>query len=137
MVKDKCILAYSGGLDTSVCIKYLQLLHKLEVITVTVDCGQNDDFDDIEKRSKEIGAVQHYYIDAKEEFINDYIIPCIKANGLYENQYPLGTALARPLIAKKAVEIANEENAKTIAHGCTGKGNDQIRFDITIRSLNP
>src|SRR5918993_781850 len=137
MVKDKCILAYSGGLDTSVCIRYLQLLHKLEVITVTVDCGQNDDFDDIEKRSKEIGAIQHYYIDAKEEFINDYIIPCIKANGLYENQYPLGTALARPLIAKKAVEIANEENAKTIAHGCTGKGNDQIRFDITIRSLNP
>jgi argininosuccinate synthase len=115
MVKDKCILAYSGGLDTSVCIKYLQLLHELEVITVTVDCGQNDDFDEIEKRSKEIGAVQHYYIDAKEEFINEYIIPCIKANGLYENQYPLGTALARPLIAKKAVEIANEENAKIIA----------------------
>jgi argininosuccinate synthase len=137
MVKDKCILAYSGGLDTSVCIKYLQLLHELEVITVTVDCGQNDDFDEIEKRSKEIGAVKHYYIDAKEEFINEYIIPCIKANGLYENQYPLGTALARPLIAKKAVEIANEEKAKIIAHGCTGKGNDQIRFDITIRSLNP
>src|SRR5829696_6175376 len=137
MVKDKCILAYSGGLDTSVCIKYLQLLHKLDVITVTVDCGQNDDFDDIEKRSKDVGAVQHYYIDAKEEFVNKYVIPCIKANGLYQNQYPLGTALARPLIAQKAVEIANEENAKTIAHGCTGKGNDQIRFDITIRSLNP
>jgi argininosuccinate synthase len=137
MVKDKCILAYSGGLDTSVCIKYLQLLHDLDVITVTVDCGQNDDFEDIEKRSKEVGAIGHYYIDAKEEFISDYIIPCIKANGLYQNQYPLGTALARPLIAKKTVDIANKQNAKAIAHGCTGKGNDQIRFDITIRSLNP
>ena len=137
MVKNKCILAYSGGLDTSVCIKYLQLLHDLDVITVTVDCGQNDDFDDIEKRSKEVGAIEHYYIDAKEEFVSDYIIPCIKANGLYQNQYPLGTALARPLIAKKTVDIANEQNAKAIAHGCTGKGNDQIRFDITIRSLNP
>ncbi|HET7643054.1 MAG TPA: argininosuccinate synthase [Nitrososphaeraceae archaeon] len=137
MVKNKCILAYSGGLDTSVCIKYLQLLHDFDVITVTVDCGQNDDFEDIEKRSKEVGAIGHYYIDAKEEFISDYIIPCIKANGLYQNQYPLGTALARPLIAKKTVDIANKQNAKAIAHGCTGKGNDQIRFDITIRSLNP
>ena len=137
MVKDKCILAYSGGLDTSVCIKYLQLLHDFDVITVTVDCGQNEDFDEIEKRSKEIGSIQHYYIDAKEEFINEYITHCIKANGLYENQYPLGTALARPLIAKKVVEISNKENAKTISHGCTGKGNDQVRFDITIKSLNP
>ncbi len=137
MVKEKCILAYSGGLDTSVCIKYLQLLHNLDVITVTVDCGQNDDFKEIENRSKEIGAVQHYYVDAKEEFVNDYISHSIKANGLYENQYPLGTALARPLIAKKVVEISNKENAKTIAHGSTGKGNDQVRFDITIKSLNP
>ncbi|MGZ8887883.1 MAG: argininosuccinate synthase domain-containing protein, partial [Nitrososphaeraceae archaeon] len=111
MVKDKCILAYSGGLDTSVCIKYLQLLHNLDVITVTVDCGQNDDFKEIENRSKEIGAIQHYYVDAKEEFVNEYITHCIKANGLYENQYPLGTALARPLIAKKVVEISNKENA--------------------------
>ncbi len=137
MVKEKCILAYSGGLDTSVCIKYLQLLHNLDVITVTVDCGQNDDFKEIENRSKEIGAVQHYYVDAKEEFVNEYISHSIKANGLYENQYPLGTALARPLIAKKVVEISNKENAKTIAHGSTGKGNDQVRFDITIKSLNP
>jgi argininosuccinate synthase len=132
MVKEKCILAYSGGLDTSVCIKYLELLHNLDVITVTVDCGQNEDFKEIENRSKEIGAVQHYYVDAKEEFVNDYISHCIKANGLYENQYPLGTALARPLIAKKVVEISNKENAKTIAHGSTGKGNDQVRFDITL-----
>ncbi len=137
MVKEKCILAYSGGLDTSVCIKYLQLLHNLDVITVTVDCGQNDDFKEIENRSKEIGAVQHYYVDAKEEFVNEYISHSIKANGLYENQYPLGTALSRPLIAKKVVEISNKENAKTISHGSTGKGNDQVRFDITIKSLNP
>src|SRR5687767_3272814 len=137
MVKEKCILAYSGGLDTSVCIKYLQLLHNLDVITVTVDCGQNDDFKEIENRSQEIGAVKHYYVDAKEEFVNKYISHCIKANGLYEDQYPLGTALARPLIAKKVVEISSNENAKTIAHGCTGKGNDQVRFDITIKSINP
>ncbi|HJY15390.1 MAG TPA: argininosuccinate synthase, partial [Nitrososphaeraceae archaeon] len=90
-----------------------------------------------ENRSREIGAVQHYYVDAKEEFVNEYISHSIKANGLYENQYPLGTALARPLIAKKVVEISNKENAKTIAHGSTGKGNDQVRFDITIKSLNP
>jgi argininosuccinate synthase len=137
MVKEKCVLAYSGGLDTSVCIKYLQLLHDLDVVTVTVNVGQNDDFEEITNRSKQVGAIKHYNIDASSEFTQNYIIPSIKANGLYENRYPLATALARPLIAKKAVDIAAKENAKYIAHGCTGKGNDQIRFDITIRCLNP
>ena len=137
MVKEKCVLAYSGGLDTSVCIKYLQLLHDLDVVTVTVNIGQNDDFEEIANRSKQVGAIKHYNIDACSEFTQNYIIPSIKANGLYENRYPLATALARPLIAKKAVDIAAKENAKYIAHGCTGKGNDQIRFDITIRCLNP
>lgn len=137
MVKEKCVLAYSGGLDTSVCIKYLQLLHDLDVVTVTVNIGQNDDFEEIANRSKQVGAIKHYNIDASSEFTQNYIIPSIKANGLYENRYPLATALARPLIAKKAVDIAAKENAKYIAHGCTGKGNDQIRFDITIRCLNP
>ena len=133
----KVVLAYSGGLDTSVCIRYLQTLHQLDVITVTVDCGQDDDFKLIEKKAKAIGAIKHYYIDAKEEFASDYVIPSIKANGLYQNKYPLATALARPLIAAKAVQVANKEGATAIAHGCTGKGNDQIRFDVTMRALNP
>lgn len=137
MVKDKAVLAYSGGLDTSVCIRYLQTLYHYDVITVTVDCGQNDDFGEIEKKAETIGAIKHIYIDAKEEFALNYVIPCIKANGLYQNKYPLATALARPLIATKVMEVANIEGAAAVAHGCTGKGNDQIRFDITMRSLNP
>ena len=137
MPRDKAVLAYSGGLDTSVCIRYLQNSHNYDVVTVTVDCGQNENFEEIEKNSKEIGAIKHVYIDAKGEFATDYVVPCIKANGLYENKYPLSTALARPLIAAKAIKVANIEGAAAIAHGCTGKGNDQIRFDITIRALNP
>lgn len=133
----KVVLAYSGGLDTSVCIRYLQTLHKLDVITVTVDCGQEDDFKEIEKRAEAIGVKKHIYIDAREEFARDYIVPSIRANGLYQGKYPLATALARPLIAAKAVDIANNEDATAIAHGCTGKGNDQIRFDVTMRALKP
>lgn len=134
---NKVVLAYSGGLDTSVCIRYLQTLHKMDVITVTVDCGQDDDFVEIERRAKAIGAIKHVYIDAKDEFARDYVIPSIKANGLYQGKYPLATALARPLIAAKTVEVATKENAVAIAHGCTGKGNDQIRFDVTMRALRP
>ena len=137
MSNGKVVLAYSGGLDTSVCVRYLQTVHKLDVITVTVDCGQEDDFKEIEKKAKAIGAVKHVYIDAREEFARDYVAPSIKANGLYQGKYPLATALARPLIAAKAVQVANREGAASIAHGCTGKGNDQIRFDVTMRALNP
>src|ERR671939_897725 len=137
MHRDKAVLAFSGGLDTSVCIRYLQYLHNYDVVTVTVDCGQDENFQEIEKKSNEIGAMKHVYIDAKEEFATDYVVPCIKANGLYQNKYPLSTALARPLIAAKAIKVANIEGATAIAHGCTGKGNDQIRFDITMRALNP
>lgn len=133
----RVVLAYSGGLDTSVCIRYLQRLHKLDVITVTVDCGQHDDFEDIERKAQAIGAVKHVYIDAREEFARNFVVPSIKANGLYQGKYPLATALARPLIAAKAVEVANKEGATAVAHGCTGKGNDQIRFDVTMRALNP
>jgi argininosuccinate synthase len=133
----KVVLAYSGGLDTSVCIRYLQILHKLDVITVTVDCGQHDDFKEIEKKAQAIGAIKHVYVDARKEFACDYIAPSIKANGLYQGKYPLATALARPLIAAKAVEVAKKEGATTIAHGCTGKGNDQIRFDVTMHALSP
>lgn len=133
----KVVLAYSGGLDTSVCIRYLQKLHNMDVITATVDCGQDDDFEEIARRSKVIGAVKHVYVDAKAEFARDYVLPSIKANGLYQGKYPLATALARPLIAAKTVEVAQKEGAAAIAHGCTGKGNDQIRFDVTMRALNP
>ncbi|MDQ3853165.1 MAG: argininosuccinate synthase [Thermoproteota archaeon] len=133
----KVVLAYSGGLDTSVCIRYLQTLHKLDVITVTVDCGQRDNFKDIERKAEAIGAIKHLYIDAREEFARKYVVPSIKANGLYQGKYPLATALARPLIAAKAVEVAEKEGATAVAHGCTGKGNDQIRFDVTMRALSP
>lgn len=137
MTKKKVALAYSGGLDTSVCIRYLQKIHDLDVVTVTVDCGQNEDFAETEKKSLDIGSLKHVFIDAKDEFVSDYIVPSIRANGLYQEKYPLATALARPLIAKKTVEIAHKENCNFIAHGCTGKGNDQVRFDVTIKSLDP
>ena len=130
-------MAFSGGLDTSVCVRYLQILHKVDVITLTVDCGQNEDFEAVQLKAKRIGALKHVYIDAREDFATEYVIPSIKANGLYQGKYPLATALARPLIAAKATEVADKEGATAIAHGCTGKGNDQIRFDVTIRALNP
>jgi argininosuccinate synthase len=134
---NKVVLAFSGGLDTSVCVKYLQKLHNLDVITLIVDVGQDDDFGKIQKSSSDLGAIEHVYIDAKEEFVNEYVTPAIKSNALYQQSYPLATAIARPLIAKKLVEIAKEYDATAVAHGCTGKGNDQVRFDITIKSLNP
>ena len=134
---NKVVLAFSGGLDTSVCVKYLQKNHNLDVITITVDVGQHDDFKEIEKISSSLGSIDHVYVDAKEEFVNEYVVPTIKSNALYQQNYPLATAIARPLIAKKSVEIAKKYNATSIAHGCTGKGNDQIRFDVTIKSLDP
>jgi len=136
-MSDKVVLAYSGGLDTSVAVKWLQVKYGLDVVTVTVDVGQGEDMKSIEEKSKAIGAIKHYSFDAKEEFAKDYVMPCIKANGLYEGKYPLATALARPLIAAKTVEVAEKESANALAHGCTGKGNDQIRFDITMKSLKP
>ena len=134
---NKVVLAFSGGLDTSVCVKYLQNLHNLDVITLTVDIGQDDDFGEIQKISSNLGAIEHVYIDAKEEFVSEYVTPAIKSNALYQQSYPLATAIARPLIAKKLVETAIKYDATSVAHGCTGKGNDQVRFDITIKSLNP
>jgi argininosuccinate synthase len=134
---NKVVLAFSGGLDTSVCVKYLQNLHNLDVVTLTVDIGQDDDFGEIQRISSNLGAIEHVYIDAKEEFVNEYVTPAIKSNALYQQSYPLATAIARPLIAKKLVEIARKYDAISVAHGCTGKGNDQVRFDITIKSLNP
>ncbi len=98
MAKEKVVLAFSGGLDTSVCVRYLQILHKVDVITLTVDCGQNEDFEAVQSKAKTIGALKHIYIDAREDFATEYVIPSIKANGLYQGKYPLATALARPLI---------------------------------------
>ncbi|RLG96488.1 argininosuccinate synthase, partial [Candidatus Bathyarchaeota archaeon] len=133
----KTVLAYSGGLDTSVCIKWIQEKYDSEVITLTVDVGQKRNFKLIEERAKKLGVLKHYYIDAKEEFVLNYVFPAIKANAMYEGVYPLSSALSRPLIASKLVEIAEKEGASAVAHGCTGKGNDQVRFEVTIRALNP
>jgi len=133
-MKEKAVLAFSGGLDTSVVVKYLQKEYNLDVVTVTVDVGQGDDQKKIAAKAKRLGVVKHYNLDAREEFVHDFIFPSIKANALYQKKYCLATALARPLIAQKVVEIAKKENAKALAHGCTGKGNDQVRFDVTMRS---
>ncbi len=133
-MKGKAILAFSGGLDTSVVIKYLQDKHNLNVVTVTVDVGQEDNLKKISAKAKSLGVLKHYNIDARQEFVDDFIFPAIKANALYQKKYCLATALARPLIAQKVVEIAKKENATALAHGCTGKGNDQVRFDVTYRS---
>ncbi|MDE1839162.1 MAG: argininosuccinate synthase [Thaumarchaeota archaeon] len=133
-MKGKAVLAFSGGLDTSVVIKYLQEKHNLEVITVTVDVGQEDNLKKISAKAKSLGVLKHYNIDARQEFVDSFIFPAIKANALYQKKYCLATALARPLIAQKVVEVAEKENASALAHGCTGKGNDQVRFDVTYRS---
>lgn len=131
------VLAFSGGLDTSVCVKWLQEKYDADVVTMTLDLGQRDDMAEIERRSRQIGAKNHYTIDAKEEFLEEYVYPAIKANALYEGSYPLSTALGRPLIGKKLVEVAEKEDATAVAHGCTGKGNDQVRIDVTVRAMNP
>jgi argininosuccinate synthase len=133
-MKGKAVLAFSGGLDTSVVVKYLQKEHNMDVVTVTVDVGQGDDQKKIAAKAKKLGVVRHYNLDARDEFVKDFIFPSIKANALYQKKYCLATALARPLIAQKVVDVAKKENAKALAHGCTGKGNDQVRFDVTMRS---
>ncbi|MCJ7560673.1 argininosuccinate synthase [Candidatus Bathyarchaeota archaeon] len=134
---EKIVLAYSGGLDTSVLIKWLQEKYNAEVITVTVNVGQQEDLKEVEEKAKSLGVLKHYSIDAKDEFAADYILPAIKANALYEGKYPISTSLSRPLIVAKMVEIAEKEDATSLAHGCTGRGNDQVRFDVTIGSLAP
>jgi argininosuccinate synthase len=136
-MKEKVVLAYSGGLDTSVAIRWIQEKYSADVVTVTVDVGQQEDLAKIESNSKTIGAVRHYSIDAREEFVEEYVSRAIKANGLYEGSYPLSTAIARPLMASKLVEVARREGAKAVAHGSTGKGNDQVRFDVSIKALAP
>ena len=130
----KAILAFSGGLDTSVVVKYLQEKYNMDVVTVTVDVGQGDDQKKIAAKAKKLGVKKHYNVDAKKEFVSDFIFPSIKANSLYQKKYCLATALTRPLIAKKVLEIAKKEKVTALAHGCSGKGNDQVRFDVTFSS---
>lgn len=134
----KVVLAYSGGVDTSVCIPYLK--HEWgveEVITLAADLGQGDELEPIRIKALNSGASQSLVADATVAFVKDYAFPAIQANALYENRYPLSTALARPLIAKLLVEAAEQYDADAVAHGCTGKGNDQVRFDVSIAALNP
>ncbi len=134
----KVVLAYSGGVDTSVCIPYLKEEWGVEeVITLAADLGQGDELEPVKQKALKSGASESLVIDVKETFIKDYAFPAICANALYENRYPLGTSLARPLIAKILVEAAVKYGADAIAHGCTGKGNDQVRFDVSTTALNP
>lgn len=136
-MNEKVVLAYSGGLDTSVVIPWLKENYCFDVIAVCCDAGQNEDFDAIDKKAIATGAAKSYILDIKEEFITDYIWPTLKAGAIYENSYMLGTSMARPLMAKKLVEIAQQEGAYYICHGCTGKGNDQVRFETSIKALDP
>ena len=132
----RIVLAYSGGLDTSVAIPWLSETHHAEIVAVTLDLGQGKELDDVRERAMAVGAIRCHVFDAKVEFADGYILPSLQAGALYEGQYPLATALARPLIAKRLVEAAEMEGATAIAHGCTGKGNDQVRIDVSIRALN-
>ena len=136
MSQKKVVLAYSGGLDTSVILKWLQEEKNLEVVTYTADMGQGDIPDDLEEKAKSFGASKVIIDDLSEEFVSDYVYPMFRCNTLYEGEYLLGTAIARPLIAKQLVRIAESENTNIISHGATGKGNDQIRFEIGAHALN-
>ena len=133
----KVVLAYSGGLDTSVIVPWLKENYDCEVICVCANVGQGDDLSGIEAKAKASGALKCYVQDLRAEFITDYIYPTIQAGAIYERKYLLGTSFARPLIAKAQVEVAEREGADAVAHGCTGKGNDQVRFELTYQALNP
>ena len=136
-MKEKVVLAYSGGLDTTAIIPWLQENYDYEVICCCIDCGQGEELDGLEERAKLSGATKLYIEDITDEFCDDYIIPCVQAGAVYENKYLLGTSMARPGIAKRLVEVARKEGAVAICHGATGKGNDQIRFELGIKALAP
>lgn len=136
-MKEKVILAYSGGLDTTAIIPWLKENYDYEVICCCIDCGQESELDGLDERAKASGASKLYIEDVVDEFCDDYIMPCVKGCAVYENKYLLGTSMARPVIAKRLVEIARKEGASAICHGATGKGNDQIRFELAIKALAP
>jgi len=133
----KIVLAYSGGLDTSVAIQWLKEKYKAKIIAFCADLGQGEDLEEVRKKALRTGASKVYVEDLREEFVKDYIFPMLRANAVYEGSYLLGTSIARPLIAKKQVEIAEKEGAEAVAHGATGKGNDQVRFELTYYALKP
>jgi len=133
----KVVLAYSGGLDTSVAIRWLAEKYDAEVVTLTIDLGGQKDLEEVRARALKTGAVKAYVVDGKEMFVQDFVFPAFQAGAVYQGQYPLATALGRPLIAKLLVEMARKEDAQYVAHGCTGKGNDQVRFDVSVGALAP
>ncbi len=137
MSKEKIVLAYSGGLDTSVSVKWIQEKYGYDVIALGLDVGEGKDLEAIKNKALNVGAIKAYMVDAKEMLAKDYLLPALKANCLYEGKYPLSSALSRPLISKLLVEVAEKEGAVAVAHGCTGKGNDQVRFEVSIQALNP
>jgi len=136
-MKEKVILAYSGGLDTTVIIPWLKENYDYDVICCCIDVGQGNELDGLEERAKLSGASKLYIENVIDEFVDDYVVPCVKAGAVYENKYLLGTSMARPVIAKRLVEVARKEGATAICHGATGKGNDQVRFELTIKALAP
>jgi len=136
-MKEKVILAYSGGLDTTAIIPWLHENYDYDVVCCCINCGQGEELDGLEERAKSCGATKLYIEDVIDEFCDEYIMPCVKANAVYENKYLLGTSMARPVIAKRLVEVARKEGAVAICHGATGKGNDQIRFELGIKALAP
>jgi len=136
-VSDKVVLAYSGGLDTSVAIKWLKEKHNLDVIALTIDVGNERDFSAVQQKALKVGAVKALVADAKELFVKHFIFPALQADAIYEGRYSLATALGRPLMAKLLVDVAVQEKASVVAHGCTGKGNDQVRFEVGINALSP
>ena len=133
----RIVLAYSGGLDTSVAIPWMAEKYDAEIIAVTMDLGQGNELEEVRDRALAAGAVRAHVLDLREEFAREYVLPALKADAIYEDRYPMATALGRPLIAQKLVEIADIEQATAVAHGCTGKGNDQVRLDVTTRALGP
>src|SRR3954453_12493059 len=135
--RDTVILAYSGGLDTSVMVRWIREKYNLDVITFTVDLGQGEDIEKIRQKALRTGAVDAVAIDARNLFVDCFVWPALMAGAMYEGKYPLATALGRPLIAKLMVDVAREKKAGAVAHGCTGKGNDQVRFDVTFQTLAP
>lgn len=134
---ERIVLAYSGGLDTSVAIRWLAEKYDAEVIAVTLDLGQGRELTDVRERALAVGAVRAHVLDVRDEFAREYILPALQAGALYEDRYPLATALGRPLIARKLVEVARMEGARTIAHGCNGKANDELRLELGVRALDP
>lgn len=136
-MKDKVVLAYSGGLDTSVAIKWIADKYDMDVIALSVDIGAERDFESIRQKALKVGAVKALVVNARDVFLDNFVFPALQADAIYEGQYPLATALARPLIAKLLVDTARHEGATAVAHGCTGKGNDQVRFDVSVAALAP